>query len=135
MGFQFEQSSSSFLPGFIRHLIISLTLMNTSKPIIRIATVAILAFTLLPSVVTTAQAQAPAAAAPAPAATNPAQYNLDKLKIAIQGHDPVTYFTQGKAVKGQAGIGHIHDGVKYFFSSADTLDGAGGTATSAGGAA
>jgi YHS domain-containing protein len=94
--------------------------MKHQPSLLRIAATALAAFTLLPSVVTTAQAQAPATAAPAAAATNPAQYNLDKSKIAIQGYDPVTYFTQGKAVKGQAGIGHIHDGVKYFFSSAET---------------
>lgn len=45
-----------------------------------------------------------------------AEFNLEK-KVAIQGYDPVAYFTQKKAVKGKAAIATTHDGVIYNFSS------------------
>ena len=48
-------------------------------------------------------------------------YNLPADKVAIQGYDPVTYFTQGKAVMGNASIKTQHEGVTYHFSSAETL--------------
>ncbi|MBU4527238.1 MAG: tat pathway signal sequence domain protein [Hoeflea sp.] len=43
--------------------------------------------------------------------------NLSKAGTAIDGHDPVAYFTQGKAVPGDAGITASHDGATYQFSS------------------
>lgn len=48
------------------------------------------------------------------------QYNLGKDKVAISGYDPVTYFTQGKAVKGRSDLRANHRGVTYQFSSEDT---------------
>ncbi|MFM2167875.1 MAG: hypothetical protein RIS79_2246 [Verrucomicrobiota bacterium] len=48
-------------------------------------------------------------------------YNLPADKLAIQGYDPVTYFTQGKAVMGNASFKTQHEGVTYHFSSAETL--------------
>ena len=36
---------------------------------------------------------------------------------AIQGYDPVAYFTQGRAVEGQENISSVYQGVKYLFSS------------------
>lgn len=42
--------------------------------------------------------------------------NLEK-KVAIQGYDPVAYFTQKKAVKGKAAIASTYEGVIYYFSS------------------
>lgn len=36
---------------------------------------------------------------------------------AIEGYDPVAYFTQGKAVKGQKSISHEWKGATWFFAS------------------
>ena len=44
------------------------------------------------------------------------QYNLEN-KIAIQGYDPVAYFTNGKAVKGKKEISASYQDVIYKFSS------------------
>lgn len=51
-------------------------------------------------------------------AQNPrtAQFNLEN-KTAIQGYDPVAYFTQKKAVKGKPSIATNYEGVVYNFSS------------------
>lgn len=49
------------------------------------------------------------------------QYNLDK-GIGISGYDPVAYFKQNKAVKGQRELSVIADGVTYYFSSADNKE-------------
>lgn len=54
-------------------------------------------------------------AAQANAAT--AQYNLGKNQLALEGYDPVTYFTQNKAVKGRAEIATQHRGATYWFAS------------------
>ncbi len=45
------------------------------------------------------------------------QLNLEK-GLAIQGYDPVAYFTEHKAVKGKQEIAYRHEGVTYYFSSA-----------------
>ncbi len=45
-------------------------------------------------------------------------YNLNKDHIAIEGHDPVAYFKQGKAVEGKKEFSTTVDGVNYLFSSA-----------------
>ena len=45
------------------------------------------------------------------------QYNLDE-GLAIQGYDPVAYFSQGKAIKGSRELAVSHQGVLYYFSSA-----------------
>jgi YHS domain-containing protein len=45
-----------------------------------------------------------------------AEYNLEK-KVAIQGYDPVAYFTQKKAVKGKVTIATSYEGVTYNFST------------------
>lgn len=44
------------------------------------------------------------------------QFNLEN-KLAIQGYDPVAYFTQKKAVKGKSAIATTYEGVVYNFSS------------------
>ncbi len=44
-------------------------------------------------------------------------YNL-KNGIAIQGYDPVAYFTENKAVEGSEKISHSQAGVTYYFASA-----------------
>jgi YHS domain-containing protein len=43
-------------------------------------------------------------------------FNLEN-KIAIQGYDPVAYFTQKKAVKGKVTIAATYEGVTYNFST------------------
>lgn len=50
-----------------------------------------------------------------------AQFNLENKK-AIQGYDPVAYFTQKKAVKGKTTITATYDGVVYNFSSQANKD-------------
>ena len=49
-------------------------------------------------------------------ANRKAQFNLEK-GVAIQGYDPVAYFTQKKAVKGKSSIASTYEGVTYNFSS------------------
>ncbi|MFQ3577382.1 MAG: YHS domain-containing (seleno)protein [Cytophagales bacterium] len=41
-------------------------------------------------------------------------YNLEK-ELAIQGYDPVSYFSNGKALKGDKKFAHNHQGVIYLF--------------------
>lgn len=50
------------------------------------------------------------------AAKRTKEFNLEK-KVAIQGYDPVAYFTQKKAVKGKKEIASTFEGVTYYFSS------------------
>ena len=49
------------------------------------------------------------------------QFNLEK-NVAIQGYDPVAYFTQKKAVKGKATFSATYQGVVYNFSSEANKD-------------
>jgi YHS domain-containing protein len=44
------------------------------------------------------------------------QFNVND-NLAINGYDPVAYFTQGKAIKGSASNAVVHQGIKYYFSS------------------
>ncbi|URC13231.1 YHS domain-containing (seleno)protein [Flavobacterium sp. B183] len=44
------------------------------------------------------------------------QYNLEN-KVAIQGYDPVAYFSPGKAIKGKNELSASYQGVIYKFSS------------------
>lgn len=50
-----------------------------------------------------------------------ATFNLEN-KVAIQGFDPVAYFTQKKAVKGKTIFATIYEGVSYNFSSQTNKD-------------
>ena len=43
-------------------------------------------------------------------------FNIYKNHLAIQGYDPVAYFTDGKAVKGSGTYKHTENGVIYYFS-------------------
>lgn len=43
--------------------------------------------------------------------------NLDRQGVAIQGYDPVAFFTDGKAVKGNSQIQSEYKGAKYYFAS------------------
>jgi len=45
--------------------------------------------------------------------------NLDKNGLAIQGYDPVAFFTQNKPVKGDAKFQSSYKGATYYFASAE----------------
>lgn len=49
-------------------------------------------------------------------------FNLDKKGLAIQGYDPVAYFAQSKAQKGNAKFQFAYEGAVYLFSSQNNLD-------------
>ena len=48
------------------------------------------------------------------------QFNLEK-GVAIQGYDPVAYFTVGAPTKGNASFTAKYEGASYFFASAENL--------------
>src|SRR5579872_7514687 len=48
--------------------------------------------------------------------------NLDKTGVAIQGYDPVAFFTDHKPVKGKPEIPAQHDGAVYYFASKEHRD-------------
>ena len=48
--------------------------------------------------------------------------NLDKAGVAIQGYDPVAFFTDKKPVKGDQKFLLKHDGAIYFFASKEHKD-------------
>jgi YHS domain-containing protein len=50
------------------------------------------------------------------------QFNLDKTGLAIEGYDPVAYFTQQKAVEGKKEIALTNDGVTYHFATTQDRD-------------
>jgi YHS domain-containing protein len=49
------------------------------------------------------------------------QFNLES-GLALQGYDPVAYFTQNKAVKGTPANAYSHQGITYRFASAQHLE-------------
>lgn len=48
--------------------------------------------------------------------------NLDKTGVAIQGYDPVAFFTDGKPVKGKSEFVVRHAGATYLFASKEHRD-------------
>ena len=48
-------------------------------------------------------------------------FNLEK-GVALQGYDPVAYFTQKKAVKGKSTLASTYEGVTYYFSTQANKD-------------
>ena len=48
--------------------------------------------------------------------------NLDKTGLAIQGYDPVAFFTDGKPVKGKPEFPVRHNGAVYYFASKEHRD-------------
>ncbi|MDN4164168.1 YHS domain-containing (seleno)protein [Cytophagales bacterium LB-30] len=44
-------------------------------------------------------------------------FNISKQNLALQGYDPVAYFTQSKAVEGSSKYSWVHLGITYYFSS------------------
>lgn len=49
-------------------------------------------------------------------------FNLDKTGLALEGYDPVAYFTQQKAIEGKKEISLANDGVTYYFASIQDRD-------------
>lgn len=54
-------------------------------------------------------------------ALRPKQFNLEN-GLAIQGYDPVAYFTQGKAIEGNKQFASVFEGVTYRFATAANKD-------------
>lgn len=48
--------------------------------------------------------------------------NLDKAGLAIQGYDPVAFFTDHKPVKGKAEFTARHNGATYLFTTKEHWD-------------
>ena len=48
--------------------------------------------------------------------------NLNNNGLAIQGYDPVAFFTDGKPVKGRPGFAIQHNGALYYFASKEHRD-------------
>jgi YHS domain-containing protein len=72
----------------------------------------------------------PTAAAPADDGVDPnvkrdvSQYNLDKAGLAIQGYDPVSYFSEGgeKPAQGKKNLEYRYRGATYRFATQANLD-------------
>jgi YHS domain-containing protein len=45
------------------------------------------------------------------------QFNVNKSSLAIDGYDPVAYFTQNKAIEGKKDIAVIYEGITYRFAT------------------
>lgn len=50
------------------------------------------------------------------------QYNVDKSGLAIEGYDPVAYFTSNKAIDGKKDITLEYNGITYRFATAANRD-------------
>ncbi|SEW57235.1 YHS domain-containing (seleno)protein [Chitinophaga arvensicola] len=50
------------------------------------------------------------------------QFNVDKSALAIEGYDPVAYFTTGKAMEGKRDITIVQDGITYRFATIENRD-------------
>jgi YHS domain-containing protein len=50
------------------------------------------------------------------------EYNLSKSSLAIEGYDPVAYFTQNKSLRGNKEHALNHEGVSYYFASAQNKE-------------
>jgi len=55
----------------------------------------------------------------APLASGKTLANVDNAGVGIKGYDPVAYFTDNKAVKGDPAIKSTANGVTYYFASAE----------------
>ena len=51
-----------------------------------------------------------------------AQHNVDSSGLALQGYDPVAYFTEGKPLRGKPEFIARHEGAAYRFASAANRD-------------
>lgn len=64
----------------------------------------------------------PAILWPLPAVAEPPVYTSAFDNLAVQGHDPVAYFTDGKPVKGSKAFALKHQGAEFRFASAANRD-------------
>lgn len=48
--------------------------------------------------------------------------NVDRQGLALQGYDPVSYFTEAGPTPGQEKLTHTHQGATYRFASAENRD-------------
>lgn len=48
--------------------------------------------------------------------------NLEKSGLALQGYDPVAFFTQNKPVKGKPEFKSTHQGATYYFASEENKE-------------
>lgn len=54
--------------------------------------------------------------------TRKKQFNIDKTALALEGYDPVAYFSSKKAVEGKKEISFTSEGITYHFSSTQNRD-------------
>lgn len=54
-------------------------------------------------------------------ATRVAQFDIEK-GVALQGYDPVAYFTQNKAIKGKKELALTAEGITYYFATAENKE-------------
>ncbi|MEM0913850.1 MAG: YHS domain-containing (seleno)protein [Planctomycetota bacterium] len=85
-----------------------------TKPYRNVALLSAAAFTLIAAVAWT-----PAVAQSTQAADTPENYTI---QVGILGYSPVSYFTEGEAQPGSPKYTATHDGVTYFFTSAEQVD-------------
>lgn len=64
----------------------------------------------------------PVIALPSAALAEPPVYTSAFDNIAVQGHDPVAYFTEGKPVKGTKAFTATYQGAEFRFASAASRD-------------
>lgn len=69
-----------------------------------------------------ALAALPIAALPQQAVAEPPVYTDIFSDVAVQGYDPVAYFTEGKPVKGMKAFSTDHNGATFRFASAANRD-------------
>jgi YHS domain-containing protein len=50
------------------------------------------------------------------------QFNVGKSGLAIEGYDPVTYFTSNKAVEGKKDLSLLYNGITYRFATTGDRD-------------
>jgi YHS domain-containing protein len=62
------------------------------------------------------------ATALAPVAAAMTDEEMESVRVVLQGHDPVAYFTAGRPIKGMAQFRFDWDGGRYLFASARHRD-------------
>lgn len=50
------------------------------------------------------------------------KFNLSDEGVAIQGYDPVSYFTSEEPLEGNSGINYTHEGVTYYFANEENYE-------------
>jgi YHS domain-containing protein len=50
------------------------------------------------------------------------EYNIERSGLALEGYDPVAYFTSGEAREGNKDISLVHQGIVYRFGSIQNRD-------------